>query len=576
MIIDNIKLLDSLNGLGILDDEIFDADYLDLNDPKVRENLSRLNTLAVRLGYTDDVESEFEQLCLLVDNCPNITRFTATFINRERLNSINGNKLLDKLISNGNVKDIYLPPYYYNYEYIFKKVNELNGRVAILLPQISDKNWEMKYINSNSNFKRKLMCSNFSSPEISELNSVTLYKRLSLELYRKYKDQLSNVGKFKISIANVSQLSCSEVTELKKDGNISGIVLRSGYQRHDLTNFYTLDEYYEIRKTIDVIVSRITVPPINTPNREKLIFAQIYKLLGQNISYDHYAITDEGEKDTQLASDCRNLKNGLLGVTRNGKKEYMCVCAGYATILQNVCSMFNIKCDYIDSFSREIRDNKTDNIGEHKRVYENGTDDPEGHAYNSVQLDGQSYFCDLTWDRHALRRNSIATNFLCSYEDFYKSHWKTGFSDSEIAETELITQTGEKVVLHKIRKEDYQSSLPYEYQVGLFSIIAKEKIDEMVRKNYLSGFVSEYLEYVKQCKNGKEISNYVEIISNIQTVEQAVLDEHTLIRSFEQPIYDKNRKHIGSYKAIYDKRKTDNNATKKDVEKMGGGTWKLR
>jgi hypothetical protein len=155
MIIDNIKLLDSLNGLGILDDEIFDADYLDLNDPKVRENLSRLNTLAVRLGYTDDVESEFEQLCLLVDNCPNITRFTATFINRERLNSINGNKLLDKLISNGNVKDIYLPPYYYNYEYIFKKVNELNGRVAILLPQISDKNWEMKYINSNSNFKRK-------------------------------------------------------------------------------------------------------------------------------------------------------------------------------------------------------------------------------------------------------------------------------------------------------------------------------------------------------------------------------------------------------------------------------------
>ncbi|MBQ3414495.1 MAG: hypothetical protein IJH39_03940 [Clostridia bacterium] len=76
-------------------------------------------------------------------------------------------------------------------------------------------------------------------------------------------------------------------------------------------------------------------------NREKKIFMQVYKILGEMIEYNYYAISEEGKKDFELTKSCRSLKEGLL----KGKA----VCAGYANILKNIIEEFGIEAKYISA-----------------------------------------------------------------------------------------------------------------------------------------------------------------------------------------------------------------------------------
>ncbi len=143
-------------------------------------------------------------------------------------------------------------------------------------------------------------------------------------------------------------LSNSRVKQIKITGRES---IHGGHTKSELEgNFYSIEDYISIREEIDKVVQQVKPPEIGEPDREKKIFAQVYKTLGKMMSYDKYAITPEGEKDFQLACDCRNLKNGLLGVMRNGKKERICVCAGFAEILRNVLACLGIDSIYVTSF----------------------------------------------------------------------------------------------------------------------------------------------------------------------------------------------------------------------------------
>ena len=104
---------------------------------------------------------------------------------------------------------------------------------------------------------------------------------------------------------------------------------------------YDREDFIQIRRKIDEIKQKIVMPEENDADREKKIFMQVYKILGEMIEYNYYAISEEGEKDFELTRTCRSLKDGLL----KGKA----VCAGYANILKNIIEEFGIEAKYISA-----------------------------------------------------------------------------------------------------------------------------------------------------------------------------------------------------------------------------------
>ena len=357
------------------------------------------------------------------------------------------------------------------------------------------------------------------------LSGLSRTSSIPLNSYEIYYDQIRKAkGKdLSLSIPNVSKLSKERLEFLVKvNPNIKHIFVEYGAEfKSDEPKYqYTVDEYCQIRSKIDEIISQINIPSQDDPDREKKIFAQIYAILGRQIDYDHFAITDEGKKDEQLCVDCRDLKNAFLGVERNGKREQLAVCAGIADALGNVASCFGIKSESIKTLS-EAEMEQHGGAWEEKRnekgeiVRRNGTTDPMGHAYNIVELDGKKYYCDLTWDMSTIKENRIPlANFLKSADEFLESHKDEGFYE-------------------KIADKSADESFPYEKQMKLFKEsgiqLGDEKqqdiltINQMLNENYLCGFLHEYVEYVKHGRSSITYTELKQIFESVEFVEQSIL-----------------------------------------------------
>lgn len=582
MIINDENIIDALIDSGNINYEVI-ADGFDLNNPAILQELDKVTSLKLKICDGQDFfaineSSGYEQLKKILFNCKNIESLNLMIVKNPEL--YYGNEFVKELLRLNTIKDI-RTNMKFDYDSLYKLIIESNKDVKIHLSRIYDKNKELDYFKKYIHLKEILKISNFSSNELNQLSHALILNQIPIDIYIKYTDIFLNNETYVLLISNVNELDLNQAEKIKSDSRITGIKIMCGYR---CDTIYTISEYIEIRKTIDNIIGKINMPSEDDLNREKIIFAQIYKILGQNINYDYYAISDEAQNNEVLENDCRNLKNGLLGVNRDGQKQYICVCAGYATILQNICSVVGIKCNYINSNSKEILPEGVFHLtNDYEHVYENGTDDPMGHAYNSVVLDGQAYFCDLTWDAERMKiGNGTLSNFLCSYEDFYKSHKSVGFTNAISFDMSIINQQGE---LHeKIDPNDYNFSLPISEQMKLFSVVAKKQIDEMVSCDYLAGFVYEYLEFVKQCANENQIKQYLDTIKLISEVENYIMSEqfaervkiknNALAVTVEQEdqegdIVEKNIK-------FYDSTEESISHIRENVENMGGGTWKIR
>ncbi len=586
MVIDNFEVLDSLWHNEILEDEKY-LNGIDLNDEYVLEELKKVNNININIfkkttdffENVDNKKSGYEQLCLLVNKCPNLKDFFISI--NSKIKDISGDDLFNILMKNPNIERISLRNFLLNYDNLIKSIKESKDNLYVAVSKLGDQKKEFNCLFLNQKEKKKLnFFEGFENKEYDKIYYMLRNGKCPFDFYKKYLSYISNEDSFDLVISNVSKISWSDLSIIKSDSRVKKIEIKCG-DIHSCRP-YTIDEYIQIKQVIDNIVTKIKIPSNDNPDREKIIFSQIYKILGENISYDHYAITEEGILDKELKSNCRNLKNGLLGVERKGKKELLCVCAGYATILQNVCSMFNIKCDYVSSCSKEVREDGIFHFDPKKQKYENGTNDPMGHAYNAVVLDGQSYFCDLTWDAETLKLGGIAKNFLCSYDTFFKSHKDVGFSDDNL---EFISQSGErsyKGEFYKLNEKLYNKDLSYEEQMNLFGIVAKGQIEEMVNVSYLSGFVGEYLDFVKQCKNSMEIKEYLAIIKNIQQIEKYIYSDEFKKRAswtgMATKVQKKDKDDITQEKTIlfYDGMKSTVEKARDEIENMDGGTWKLR
>ena len=389
MIINDYKLL---NQLWMENDELIEYDELDLNNQHVLDLLVHVKKISINFNLKNDlasIENTIKQLCVLIDKCPNLefVRVSSLIPNSKTMNV---NYLIDILVKRG-INRVVITGFNYDYLSLYNEMLLTDNEMIVNLDKINDNVSALKYIFSEEKLRKKLHFDFHGNEELDALYDELCRGSISLENYEKYKNYLTNYKDLYISIGNVNDLNLNKLESIKRDSHIKGVFIKCGFNKSKDANCYTIEEYENIRMVIDNIIRMIKMPKDDDSNREKKIFSQIYKILGKNIGYDYYAISDEGNKDKKLSCDCRNLKNGLLGVNRNGKRELLTVCAGYATILQNLCACFDIKCDYISSSSKEIV-KLDETIITGPRKYENGTSDPMGHAYNAVYLDGKAYF----------------------------------------------------------------------------------------------------------------------------------------------------------------------------------------
>ena len=522
MIINDYKLL---NQLWMENDELIEYDELDLNNQHVLDLLVHVKKISINFNLKNDlasIENTIKQLCVLIDKCPNLefVRVSSLIPNSKTMNV---NYLIDILVKRG-INRVVITGFNYDYLSLYNEMLLTDNEMIVNLDKINDNVSALKYIFSEEKLRKKLHFDFHGNEELDALYDELCRGSISLENYEKYKNYLTNYKDLYISIGNVNDLNLNKLESIKRDSHIKGVFIKCGFNKSKDANCYTIEEYENIRMVIDNIIRMIKMPKDDDSNREKKIFSQIYKILGKNIGYDYYAISDEGNKDKKLSCDCRNLKNGLLGVNRNGKRELLTVCAGYATILQNLCACFDIKCDYISSSSKEIV-KLDETIITGPRKYENGTSDPMGHAYNAVYLDGKAYLCDLTWDAELMKLDKIGQNFLKSYEEFYKSHKDEGFSSDNV---KIITQDGKN--LSSLNKEMFVNSCSYEEQINLFGIVAKENIEEMISEGYLAGFAMKNIEYIKQVKGKVGMLEYIKLIQLIHGLEEYI----------KSPLFKKN------------------------------------
>ena len=130
----------------------------------------------------------------------------------------------------------------------------------------------------------------------------------------------------------------------------------------------TIEEIKVMQKELEADVDRIiSSAPKNGSSYDKVLYLHDYII--DNTSYDNGAveIIDSGETDTVL----------------NATKSYGCIvekkaiCSGYAAAFQLLCSRLGISCYLVSG----------------TRISESGP-----HQWNFLELDGEYYYMDVTWD----------------------------------------------------------------------------------------------------------------------------------------------------------------------------------
>lgn len=214
-----------------------------------------------------------------------------------------------------------------------------------------------------------------------------------------------------ITVKNISELP---IEALNSNPEIS--MIRVGRIENVRYDFYTKEEYIEIKNKMDKILDGINQPIIGDKDSELECFLEISKRLAMHMSYNKFAVQQEGKKDSELQRTCRDLYGGLL--------DGECVCAGYAEILRNALACRGIEANYIRGLDSETR---------------------EGHAWNQVKIGGQWYNVDLTWARDEIVRTGEVSPEILQSDQEFENHKKYSVSRTKEELCEVSMKKERKV-----------------------------------------------------------------------------------------------------------------------------------
>lgn len=277
--------------------------------------------------------------------------------------------------------------------------------------------------------------------------------------------------------AIVPTFGAISMKDLQKNENIHKICIKNKTNLELQQEVYDRTTFMKLKSEVDKIIKE-TMPLFKTFLNEKQIFTRIYMELGKRISYDYETLKIEqtmGSEHNPKTNTSRNLVGGLL--------ENTAVCAGYADILNAVCSELGIKSSI---------------------VYGNEKGKLYGHAWNIVRLDNKNYFTDLTWDSPNIQTNTFPLDFfLKSTEEFGHQNYTEGrnITDDSANCNESVTEI-----------EQYR--LIQEYKHKSIADILSDKFDLLTNT------------FKKYKSINKEEPNIWDEIENITTLEKGDHDDY--------------------------------------------------
>jgi len=221
-----------------------------------------------------------------------------------------------------------------------------------------------------------------------------------------------------LKVKGLFDISLEELEQTEK----SVIEIEDSVEDGDNYYFYTKEEFIEIKKKMDEILSGIEMPIKGNEESEIKTFLEVTKRLAYHISYDQYAISEEGEKEYTLQRECRNLYGGLV------KGES--VCAGYANILKEALACVGIEAKFISGFYEEKAD---------------------GHAWNQVKIGNSWYNVDLTWERDKIVRTGDIDRGILKSDQEFEDHLKYARNRTTSEEKCCNSMSGKDVLSEKYR-----------------------------------------------------------------------------------------------------------------------------
>ena len=310
-----------------------------------------------------------------------------------------------------------------------------------------------KYIPSNTDIKIKA--------SIDELTNI------------EYIESLPENCIIETSIEKISQLDIEQIARIREKCTLNAIKINFGTRKDE----YDINTYIKLRRKMEKIVEGID---IEAPEIER--FTKVYERLAHKIEYDHEsALYNESDGTEGTKNDnAHNMVGGLL--------ENLCVCEGYSKILCQTLSLVNIDARYVDG---KLKDDEQ----------------KPGHAWNVVNIDGQWYSTDLTWDASNIKDGTTPNYCLQSSEEF--QHDEFIIENTDLIPETSITYNQDSIMEIFANRRFIIKNDQHEQGYSAHEII--DMIENLKKQQYISDGLD--IELVSVF--GEEYADSVVIISNM-------------------------------------------------------------
>lgn len=113
-------------------------------------------------------------------------------------------------------------------------------------------------------------------------------------------------------IINIKDISELNIDELNNNPDITMVRVAGEHVTIPEDALYPKEKYIAIMEQINLLTGDIEPAVKGDKESELRAFREVYKRLADNIAYDAFAISKEGQENEVLKTSCRNLEGGIL------------------------------------------------------------------------------------------------------------------------------------------------------------------------------------------------------------------------------------------------------------------------
>lgn len=284
---------------------------------------------------------------------------------------------------------------------------------------------------------------------------------------------------------------------------------------------YETKELEEAVKKAQEIVSHYIKPTDTTIQK----YAILYQWMCENVRYDHEAL-DNGHVHTEQGKSVGQL--GGTNGTVNGLVYGSCVCEGYSKSMQMLLKLCGIPSFDVCCIAEDPKKVMPSwNIDGKKKMHDGD------HSILKVNIDGQCYYSDVTWDANRFQHDRQRQYFLLSKQDIFADHKLVGedrvfaafksVSGQEFQELMKFAQERIKSVNKELEEKAEMEKTPQERLTDI------NKQLEQLRQQY--GVIGKQIEDLMIRNQQSPIPNYQEQLAQLTSQRDSISSNMTTLSS---------------------------------------------